>query len=70
LSNERRFHSSQRDAFKTATAESILAQVRSGTLKLEAPRATRVGMAETIQIVMLAAAALVRDRLHQRHGLG
>lgn len=49
----------QRDLFKSATAESILTQVESGALKIETPRATRVGMAETIQIVMLGAAALI-----------
>lgn len=49
----------ERDAFKTASPESILAQVKSGALKVEVPKATRVGMAETIQIVMLGAAALI-----------
>jgi anaerobic C4-dicarboxylate transporter len=49
----------QRAEFQAASPESILAQVKSGALKLEAPRASRVGMAETIQIVMLGAAALM-----------
>ena len=49
----------RRDAFKAAASESILTQVKSGALKVEAPKATRVGMAETIQIVMLGAAALI-----------
>jgi len=35
----------RRDAFKAAASESILTQVKSGALKVEAPKATRVGMA-------------------------
>ena len=56
LSHENR---DRRDEFKAATADSVLAQVKSGALKAEAPKTTRVGMAETIQIVMLGAAALI-----------
>jgi anaerobic C4-dicarboxylate transporter len=56
LPGERR---DQRDALRAAAPEEILAQVKAGTLKLEAPKVTRVGMAETIQIAMLGAAALI-----------
>jgi anaerobic C4-dicarboxylate transporter len=56
LSHDKR---DQRDGFRNASAETILAQVKEGSLKVEAPKASRVGMAETIQIVMLGAAALI-----------
>lgn len=49
----------QRDAFRSATPEQILTRVNAGELKTEAPKPLRVGMAETIQIVMLGAAALI-----------
>jgi anaerobic C4-dicarboxylate transporter DcuA len=49
----------QRDRFMNMSASEVTEQVKAGTLKLEAPKAARVGMAETIQIVMLGAAALI-----------
>lgn len=49
----------QRDAFQNSTPEAIRARIKDGTLKVEPPKASRVGMAETIQIVMLSAAAII-----------
>lgn len=49
----------RRDTFEAMAAEDVLAELNSGALKPEAPKPTRVGMAETIQIIMLAAAALI-----------
>lgn len=48
-----------RDAFISASVDDIRAKIDEGSLKLEPPKATRVGMAETIQVVMLGAAALI-----------
>jgi anaerobic C4-dicarboxylate transporter len=48
-----------RDAFRASTPEEILAGIESGRLELAHPTETRVGMAATIEIVMLAAAALI-----------
>lgn len=48
-----------RDAFMSAAVGDIQAKIKEGTLKLEPPKAARVGMAETIQVVMLGAAALI-----------
>ncbi len=49
----------EQDALKAASPHDILSRVKAGTLAVKAPTETRVGMAETIQIVMLAAAALI-----------
>ncbi len=54
-----RAHRDEQAALRSSTADSIHAQVKAGTLRVEAPSPTRVGMAETIQVVMLAAAALI-----------
>lgn len=47
------------ERFRGAAPDEVLAKVRDGTLNVVAPKAARVGMAPTIEIVMLAAAALI-----------
>jgi anaerobic C4-dicarboxylate transporter DcuA len=47
------------ERFRSAAPEEVLARVRDGTLNTQAPKASRVGMAVTIEIVMLTAAALI-----------
>jgi anaerobic C4-dicarboxylate transporter len=48
-----------RDEFRATAPDEMLQKVRDGTFEVAAPSETRVGMAATIQIVMLAAAALI-----------